>query len=188
MADYEQEMETLDGGSGAKESDTHSKSRIEADDGRAHKLRQQAAVLQETEAPDDDFRPGDTLVSRASPSQLITGERETEGARVHNVESSRIEPDDGRAHTARQTVRYTREPSRDSIRSIAYRYRQEQPVPPLPTIPSVSSDPEIVQQPAGAAALSGPIESTDHESETPRSSTAQIIATGKPHISLCQVR
>ena len=188
MADYEQEMETLDGGSGAKESDTHSKRRIEADDGRAHKLRQQAAVLQETEAPDDDFRAGDTLVS---PTQLITGERETEDTRMHNAESSRTEPDDGRAHALRQTVRYTSSEPRDSIRSITDRldrYRQERPASPLPTIPSVSSDPEIAQQQAG-----DPTESTDHESETScsRTSTAQVaepVPTGKPHISLCQVQ
>ena len=178
MADYEQEMEPLHGGSGAKESDTRSgKSRTEADDGRAHKLRQQAAVLQETEAPDDDFRAGDTLVSRASPSQLTTGERET-------AECSRIETDDGRAHTARQTVRYTTSEPRDSIFSITN--RQERPLSPLPTIPSVSSDPEIAQQQTG-----DPTESTDHESETLRNSTAQVaepVVTGKPHISLCQVQ
>ena len=130
MANYEQEMEILNGGSGAKESDARSaESRTEAGDGKAHKQRLQA--LQETEAPDDVFRAQDTQTSLASlPPQLTTGEVEVKDTRMHNRddrERSRIETDEGRAHHVRLTAQYS-DPGGDSIRRSQYELGQEKAV------------------------------------------------------------
>ena len=165
MADYE--MKTFDGGSGA--GDTHSgKTKTEPEVGK----------LRQTDI-DNGYEAG-TGDTQASPSQQRAGEREADGDT--SVVESRAQTDDGRAHMARQTVRH--DPRSDSIHSIDTLPRRQR-VSPLPTIPSVSSDP------------GNPTESTDHdaaefqtESEAAGEGRPHIlhqVANGKPHISLCQV-
>lgn len=190
MADYEQEMETfiIDGGSGAKESaEKHStlpESKIVADDGHAvHKQRQPAAAMLTSS---DAFRPGDTLlVSQAGPSQVASDGSKTdlgEDTSSHDDGGSRkIETDDGRAHTARKSVRNSlTSESRDSRRR--YRYiKEERPV--SSTLSIIPSENDIAGDPD--------TESTDdHNPETesaPIIASVTPVATGKPHISLCQV-
>lgn len=178
MADYE--METFDGGSGA--GDAHSKTRTEVDDGRA---RQQAAKPQEAEASDNSYGAGTggKQVSWVSPPHAQrASEREAEDTRTVNS-AERIQMDDGRAHMVRQTVRH--DPRSDSIRSVDIALPRQKLASTPSTIPSVSSEAEIAQSGAG-----DPTESTDNDAET-LSTTAQVtvpVATGRPHISLCQVQ
>ena len=181
MAGYEQEMAALDGG-------------LEAGYGEAHELRQQAVAVQETEASEDGFRAEeDTL---AGPSQLVLGttgapdgEIETEdSAHVKVHKHGRTATDDGRAHTARQTVRG----SLTGSFTLERRLRQKRT---LSSLLSVSlSNPETAddQHPEGGGEAESPIDSTENDAEDERISTASIAQvnvgpSGKPHISLCQV-
>lgn len=146
----------------------------------------------EMETFDGDSGAGDTHrteiddgKAQVSPgSQQWAGEHDrAEETRVDSAAEGRYQTDDGRAHTARQTVRH--DPRSDSIRSVDIALPRLELVSHLSPIPSVL---EIA--PSGAG---DPTESASHDAKTDDGRPHMLhqgtlpVPTGRPHISLCQV-